>query len=156
MAWLNDKHQSSFGTFILNSDGNGIVVAAPEFAALQQGADQENTNDLRLIGSVMGNTLRYHAVGFEVEVNGEKTSVSASRLHRKLVSADKQEYPAGDYNATFLFAVELDGIVPTVGTVTFSVTAFAEGIDGVSVYRGATYLVTFTDGAFVSAVVDTM
>ncbi|MBQ8212386.1 MAG: hypothetical protein IJZ80_00110 [Clostridia bacterium] len=155
-ALLNDTFKGSVGPFILNSTGNGFVLAGVELLGAQQAIAGENKGEYRLIGGLAGATQRYLEVGFELAVNGENPTLLKTMFLNRTLKATENEsevtYSSGDFNCGFLYTVELGKLIPTGGTVTVAVNAYAKSGDGSAVYRGATYSLTFTDGALVSAV----
>lgn len=155
LAWVNALFADSFGSFILNSDGNAMGNAQPVFAAVQQAVDAGKAGDIRLIGR-LSNSLRYFKVGFEVTVAGGTSTVyETSFVHRKLAfrgNDGTQEIPASAFGGTYLYAVEVEELIPAEGAVTVMVVPFAAAAEDETTYYGTSYLVTYTDGVLVSVV----
>ena len=157
---INANLKDSFGAFILNSNGNGIVLATPRFVAIQQATTEEKAGTVRLVGSVAGNTQRYLAVGFEIVVSGSdpvrKQTTLLNRSLNVIKNGNKTKLNASDFGGTFVYTVDLEDLIPAEGTFSISVCAYALDLDGETVYYDTPYLVTFTDGNVVSAVMDTI
>ena len=77
-------------------------------------------------------------------------------VYGKLLSTTEQgfaaEVTAAELNGTYLFALAIEN-VPATGTFTFTVTPYAKALDGTTVYSGASYNVTYTNGAYVGTTV---
>ena len=155
LAWMNTQFADELGAFILNSDGDSVVLATPEFVAIQKAVDATTADAIRLIGSVAGNTLRYSSVGFEIVLeNGMPTKLETEKLHRKLYYTNgegtKEEISSGALGGVFVYAVTVGDLIPAEGSLILSVTAFAADLDGETVYRGETYALSFENGELVS------
>ncbi|MBR7098906.1 MAG: hypothetical protein IKC59_05775, partial [Clostridia bacterium] len=155
---IKDTLKDNADTLILNSNGNGFVLAGVKFLATQQAIAGKNEGGYRLVGGIVGATQRYLGVGFEIAVNGAApVELETSFLNRELISTETGaavKYPAGDFNCAYLYVVELGDLIPESGTATVTVTAYAKDVDNTTVYRGEVYTLTFTDGELTSAVVN--
>ena len=123
---------------------------------VQETAVADGKFKVRLVAT-LGDSLRYSSVGFTVALDGGNTlNKECQNVYRKLVytKADNTlgEITAAQLDGTYVFALAIDNI-PATGTVTFTVTPFAKGLDGTTVYTGTSYSVTYTDGAYVGTTV---
>ena len=154
LAYMNEKYASLVGNMLLNSDGNGIVLANPTFVGVQTSAAVEGKMKVRFVAT-LGDTLRYSAVGFNVTLKDQGTvNKECNSVYRKLLSTDAQgftsEVSASDLGGVYIFALAIEN-VPAEGEVVFTVTPYAKDLDGTTVYNGTSYEITFNNGVYVGA-----
>ena len=156
VAVLNEKYSSTWGRFLLNTDGTGAVLATPKLAGVQDGKATGDTFSVRFIATLQ-DTLRYERVGFRITVNGgAETEISCKHVYLKLLANEaggQVEVSASALGGSYLYALTVDGI-PATGTVTFTVVPFAvdqAGTENAQTYIGQGYTVTYTNGVFTSA-----
>ena len=141
--------QDNFGFAMFGIEENKIVVKTvpAEAKFLQYRTDAEaGKMDIRVIGVINATDLaKYTNVGFNVslyDASGETPALikafapQTTTVVYKSVNANEggsiTTYSASDLGATYLYALELQGI-PTTGSYTFEITAFAtEGENTIS------------------------
>ena len=155
LEWINALFADPFGAFTMNSDNNAMVRAQPRLVAVQEAASANKAGNIRLV-ALLSDCLRYSKVGFEVSVDGGAlTNRETSFVYRKLIYGGQDgahEISSLAFGGTYLYAVELEDMIPAEGTVAVTVTPYAAEAEGETVYRGAPYVLTFTNGALVSVV----
>jgi len=141
--------QTNFGFAMFGIEESKIVVKTvpAEAKFLQYRTDAEaGKMDIRVIGVINATDLaKYTNVGFNVslyDASGETPTLikafapQTTTVVYKSVNANEggsiTTYSAADLGATYLYALELQGI-PTTGSYTFEITAFAtEGENTIS------------------------
>lgn len=150
LAPLNARYAKAWGGFILNTVGEGVVVATPRMIGVQQSAVQDHKLDVRFV-AVIQNSLRYNRVGFLVTVNdGEAKEIFCKYVYEALSAVDDSgltQVLPDQFGGTYIYALSVTD-VPADQTVHFSVTPFASVMDGNNevIYSGETYMLTYENG----------
>ena len=127
-----------------------VTLAKVRLAATQETAAANGKIKVRLIGAI--DSLDYTVAGFDVKVGSAAAEEKTTKTVSTYVGYNGGKAAAFDnYITSYVYAVEL-GEISATGTVVIEATAFVKGVDGAKV-SAAKYTVTYTDGAFVSAVV---
>ena len=155
LAWVNELFADDLGIFVMNSDDNAMVKVQPNLVAIQEAAAASKAGNIRLVAQ-LSDCLRYSKVGFEITVDsGTLTKHETTTVLRKLLySTEKgtKEITALMLGGTYLYAVEVEDMIPAEGTVTVTVTPYATEAEGETLYRGTSYVLTYTNGVLVSVV----
>lgn len=145
-----------WGGFKLNATSDGAVLATPTFVGIQDGVENNGTFSVRLV-AVLQDTLDYERVGFKISANsGEMVSYSCKSVYTTLLATEngkQTQLTAESLGGAYIYALSVNGI-PTSGTVTFTVTAFADDMGnavGADDHVGTTYTITYVDGVYQSA-----
>ena len=143
-----------FGPYKLNSSKNRIIVIMPPvLKGCQLGAEKDGMKSVRLV-AVLSESLDYKEVGFHITVDdGESVSIKRSSVFSVLRARNADgnivEYTAQSLGGSYVYALAVE--IPTEGTHKVTAVPYSVGTDG-TVYTGAGYTVTLTDGGFVEAV----
>ncbi len=144
-----------------DGDGKKFEVATPTLSAVQETSVVGGTFDVRFIAGIDAYHI-YNRVGFYVMIdNGDVYSDYAKCKYvytgiQATVGDTVETYTAADFYSDYIYALTITD-VPATGTHTFMIAAVAEtgGTDwntDSTNYQGKVYLVTYTDGQFVSCV----
>ncbi len=141
------------GEVMLNSDGNGAVLATPAFVGVQKtnALEDDGTYSIRFVSVI--NTARYSKVGYKIQVNDatEKAiyCTTAYTAISETVDGKVNTHNASSLGGKYVYALNVDGLDPNE-SYTFKVTAVAVGTaeDGADEYIGKSYTFTYVNGVF--------
>ena len=141
------------GSSFLTKGASYVEPVGATLRAVQETAAANGKQTVRFVGTV--NALSYQSVGFEIAMGDQSvTAYGTKMVYSHIYVKANGEYTelcaASQLGGSHIFTATLTDVSAT-GTVTFRVTPFAIGQDGVKT-TGATYTVTYVNGVFTSAV----
>ena len=144
------------------------------YRGVQESAVSDGMQAVRFVGAV--DSLEYSSVGFDISceysaveyadandtvgtvVNGakEKKEFSVTEVYRVLTAYGEhgieESIEAKELGGKYAFAVTIYDI-PATGTVTFTVNAYSYSQDGVKTPDANSFVITYTNGAYVSTLI---
>lgn len=160
---LNERYKDLGLMFRIDETTGMPALAAPQIRAVQHtDADDDNTQDIRLIGTLY--SMDYKNAGFKVVVsyvdaNGttqtsEEQTLTTSKVYKTITGRDNgslTNYSADKMLGVYLYALTIQDVPTNVGDVKITVTPIATLDDNGSDvnFTGKAYVITYNNGEFV-------
>ncbi len=145
----NAENGFAQGHFALNSEGNDIVLATPEFEGYQLSAvDENNKYSVRLLATIndvkLADPCEYKYIGFEISKDGGETYTKtySEYVYTSVLGTSSGEqitYTAEALGGKYIYALKLNNISATEA-ISFKVRTYAIDKDN-NEYAGSVYTI---------------